>query len=84
LHVKRPLQTKNWGFNSLDFSIDSKISLKPNQEELKKEINFSWNEAPIASDGDFHDNRELSGVEVHDVLVNQIGLTPDFAREVIK
>jgi predicted RNA binding protein YcfA (HicA-like mRNA interferase family) len=32
----------------------------------------------------FHDNRELSGVEVHDVLVNQIGLTPDFAREVIK
>ena len=59
MHVKRPLQTKNWGFNSLDFSFDSKISLKPNQEESKKEINFSCNEAPIASDGDFHDNREF-------------------------
>lgn len=32
----------------------------------------------------FHDSRELSGSEVRNVLVNEVGLTTDFAREVIQ
>lgn len=32
----------------------------------------------------YHDNRELSGIEVRDVLINQVGLNDSEALEVIK
>ena len=32
----------------------------------------------------FHESRELSGSEVRDVIVNQVGLNIEFARRVIK